>query len=138
MSGSVAHHLNTAGNGAIMFMLAIAIVFFSILLRREWNGRDQARGWRSIYTPENKAAVAMMTIACGLALKIGSVWWPVVLRSWDYDMQVPAMVPNVAGTLVTLWGFICLMRALSRYDWSRRTWLWLAGAAILFGVLAAM
>jgi hypothetical protein len=39
---------------------------------------------------------------------------------------------------VSLWGLICLMRALSRYDWRRSTWAWLAIGSLIFGIVVSL
>ena len=130
--------VNEAGNGALVALLVTAAVFFLLYLFRSWRDLPINMRLRDLYTYENKAVIALLTLTVGLSIKVGAEWWWFHLRNNGLNPNYPVLLPAfLVGTLTAIWGLICLMSAISRYDWPRGRWAWLAVAAIAFGIAFA-
>ena len=130
--------VNEAGNGALVVLLVTAAMFFAIYLFRSWRDLPETMKFQTLYTYENKAVIALLTLTIGLSIKVGAEWWWFHLRNNGMNPNYPVLLPAfLVGTLMSIWGLICLMRAISRYDWPKWRWAWIAIAAIAFGVIVA-
>lgn len=130
--------VNEAGNGALVALLVTAALFFAFYLFRSWRDLPVSMRLRDLYTYENKAVIALLTLTVGLSIKVGAEWWWFHLKNNGMNPNYPVLLPAfLVGTLTSVWGLICLMSAISRYDWPRGRWAWLAVAAIAFGVAFA-
>lgn len=122
------------GSAALFAMMVISTIFFARYVVTAWIEQGPRRVWRRFYNYENKAAIALLTTFIGAAVKNGAA---LIALHWQNADEHPHTLVlagfYTAGTLVALWGMICLMRALSRYDWARGTWLVLAFVALAFG-----
>lgn len=129
-------HVREFGSAALFAMLVISVLFFTRYVIVAWSDMGQQRTWRRFYTYENKAAIALLTTFFGASIKNGAA---LVVLHWQNAHQNPQSLTLAAfyavGTLVALWGMICLMRALSRYEWPPRRWLVLAFFALAFGAV---
>lgn len=127
--------INEAANGTMFVMLGFSALFFALYLlraKRESGGRR----WRVVIKyDDNKTALALFTVLTGAAVKDGALWWALFFRIHGGEGK-PALVTMVflVGSMITIWGLICLMRTLSHYDWNRWAWAFLAMSAVVFGI----
>lgn len=128
--------LNEACSGAVFLMMVFFVVFLAFWLLKEYRHNPLKRLFDSY---EFKAAFGMFTMFCGLAAKNGVNWWYLHIRNQGQLVNYPIMLPIfIAGTLVSLWGMVCLMRALAPYEWGSTRWIWLAFFAVAFGISFAL
>ena len=133
--------LNEAGNGALFVMLLFGVAYMGKFVGDriiEWYGWHGMTNRAKFATHTNKAAIGILTMFVGFAIKSGASWW--ALHVINDGGKAPAIVLTplfVVGTLIGLWGVVCTIRALTPYEWRRYTWLWLTGGAIAFGVAFA-
>lgn len=122
------------GSAALFAMLLISILFFGRYVVGAWMDQGPTKAWRRFYTYENKAAIALLTTFTGAAMKNSAA---LLVLHWQNSGQHPQSLGvagvYTVGTLVALWGMICLMRALSRYEWPRGRWIMLVAIALAFG-----
>jgi len=124
--------LNEAVDGFLLVMLLFTTGYFVFYLFREFRTR---RNWRAFHNSENNAAIALLTIMLGLLMKNGAEWWWFHLHNKGQVSQWPILVPMlVGGTLISVWGLICLLRTLARHDWPRWVWALLTLIAVAFGI----
>ena len=137
--------INEAGNGALLVMSVFAAGYFALYLLRAWRELENHRPfWRKFhyfYTYENKAALAMLTISGGGALKCWSEWYWLHAKNHPDGHSPDSSLVLIAfgvGTAIAVWGFVCLIRALSRYEWKPWTWIALSIFAVGFGLWFAL
>lgn len=136
MNISIPASLIEAGVGTLLAMFAIKAGYMIFYLIRAWH---EASTIHAFYSYENKAALAMFTIAIGMVPALFALWWPLHHRSEIGSIYGMVFAPIfVSGVLISVWGLICLLRSLSRYEWPRWLWLLLAAGAITFGVGLAL
>lgn len=125
-----------AGVGTLLAMYAIKVAYMAYYLTREWK---ESASFKDFYRYENKAAFAMMTVATGMVLMLFSMLVPMYLHSHAQSINAARFVPSfVAGVGVAVWGLMCLLRALSRYDWPNSLWIVVGISAISFGILLGL
>ena len=133
--------IDEAGNGTLLIMLAVVAGYFIFYLRRSWvevPGESWTHRWRRFYTYENKSALALFTIFSNASLKTGATWWAIhIHRHGDhYGAFVSALF--VVGTIGILWGVVCLLRAMARYDWPRYRWVLMIAGSLVFGIVTLL
>lgn len=123
------------GTASLFAMLVVSTLFFAFYLIREWR---EAGPWSGRYkrfrTDANQAAIGWFTASLGAVLKNGAALW-VLHVSTSGHHTVSTIVPllYIAGTLIALWGMVCLMHALTRGSWYRGQWTFMIGGALAFG-----
>lgn len=124
------------GSAALFAMFVFSTLFFANYVLRAWRDQGPTRKWRAFYTYENKAAIAWLTCSLGETIRSGMA---ILVLHWQnagtgaHSLWVATLY--AVGALVSLWGLICLLRALSRYAWPRYRWLLLVLMALLFGAV---
>lgn len=123
------------GTASLFAILLVSTIFFGSYLFRAWKETPGRGGrWPRFYTDANRAAIGWLTASGGATLKNGAALF--ALRAQIEHRAVPSSaIPAayVAGTLLALWGMICLMHALSRGEWHRSQWGLMIGMALVFG-----
>lgn len=143
MTGSIPASLSEFGNGMLFAMFIICDVFFFLYVVRKLRGFAAARyswqGWTEFYNDENKAAIAWLTMSVGMTMKQWAAWWSLHLHTHGLKPNFPILTTTfLVGTFMGVWGLICLLRALSRYDWP--VWIWggLIVASVAFSGIFAL
>ena len=137
MNWTLPPQLNEAGNGVLLIMFFFAAIFFTFYIIRAWRetGGNGSIKWQLFRTDENKTAIAFLTVSVGMTIKVATEWWWFHLVNHGLKFQYPILVPAfIIGTLTSAWGLLCLLRVLTRYDWSPWTWTWMTIAALMFGI----
>ena len=136
MNSLIPPKLNEAGSGAVFLMTLFFAIFLATWLYNTWKKNPKRHIFR---TYEVKAAFGLFTMFCGLTAKVGAEWWFLHLKNQGQNVSYPIMVPLfVFGTLVSLWGMVCLMRSLAPYEWGATRWFWLFICALAFGIFFAI
>jgi len=139
MTFAIPGWLNEAVNGALVAMLAVTSSVLALALLRAWRDMMPGMKFRDLYTYENKATIALLTLSAGLMLKVGTEWWWFHLKNKGMSPNYPLLLPAfLLGSGMSVWGLICLVRAISRYDWPQWRWVWLAIGAVAFGIVFAI
>jgi hypothetical protein len=138
MNVSIPAQVSEIVNGTLTALFAVSTLFFVSYLARAWRERDYSLG-ATFYTYENKTALALLTTFVGMGVKTGAAWWAIHLYTHQQPTSYPLLTSGIiGGTMLSVWGVICLIRALSREDWSRGTWVWIAAGSFAFGLLFAL
>lgn len=126
------------GSAALFAMLIVSTLFFGFYIDRSWgeigNMMPLGTRWRIFYGDVNKAAIGWFTTSLGATIKNGAALW-VLHAQIEREQEVSAAVPvlYLVGTLLALWGMVCLMHALTRNGWCRGQWTVMILAALAFG-----
>lgn len=131
MHPSIPVWLNIGANGVLLAMFFVSLWVFSVYLIDAWQKADD---WKSFYDSDaNTAALSLLILSSGMVVKQVAAVWALNLLKNDLKPD-PLVVPVfVGGTLISIWGLGCLLKALSRNDWPRWTWLALVGGALVLG-----
>lgn len=129
-------HVREFGTASLFAMLVLSTCFFGAYVGRAWLELDRSRRWPRFCTYENKAAIAWLTACLGAAVKNGAALLALHLENAGEPSDSSLIsIGYLVGTFVCLWGMVCLMRALSRYDWPRGTWPTMVIGALAFAVI---
>lgn len=126
------------GSAALFAMLVVSTLFFGFYVGRAWleigDVWSLRRRWRLFYGDVNKAAIGWLTTSFGATVKNGAALWVLHLQAGGHN-QVSAAVPvlYLVGTMLALWGMVCLMHALTRGSWYRGQWSLMIIGALAFG-----
>ena len=134
-SDTVQLQIDEAGNGTLFIMLGMAACYFLYYLRRAW---AETGTWRNFRSYENKSALALFTIFSNAALKTGATWWAIHVHRHGEHYGPAVSVLFIVGTVGILWGVICLLRAMSRYDWPRYMWFLMVAGSLAFGAVTLL
>jgi len=128
------------GTASLFAMLIVTVVFFSFYLCRAWREFGPRRTWDRFYTDVNQAAIGWLTTCIGGVMKNGASLIALHAQNAGAPRHLPAFVPAlyITGTLIGLWGMICLMHALSRGTWYRGQWTVMIIGALLFGLFTVL
>ncbi len=126
-----------AVTGALLAAFICMAAFMMLYLSRAWR-ESHVPGMR-FYTYENKAAIALAMVACGMALNVFAAWWSIHRRIEQHpEISVWLTAVYIVGGLQALWGLLCLLRALSRYDWPSWRWAVLSIIVLCCGLLPVL
>lgn len=133
-SRTAALYVREFGTAALFAIFVVSALFFWFYLVRGWRQAAGEQRWRALHTDVNQAAIGWFTASVGELLRSGAAL--LVFNRFEHgynSIPVSISITYVIGTLVCLWGMICLMRALSHGEWCRGMWTGLIVGALVFG-----
>lgn len=136
-----------AGNGMIVvlvfFMLVSALLYFISQIRLVAAVEEKATQWdvaKRVYA-RTKASWAATLFFFGMFLRTTDVWWVRHVQNhhgtlgWFAPFATPLIV---ISSLPLIWGGVCWIRAVLPLRFSPSAWVFVAGGAVLFGILMAI